>query len=289
MSVPADIIEEISEALGVTISNSRSVSGGSINQAALLDAADGAIFLKWNSRPIAADMFEKEEKGLELLRTATNELWIPEPLRRGTHQGTAYFAMTAFPDSSGSAKSDLDHAFGVALARLHQTTSDRFGLDHDNYIGRLPQSNSWHEDWATFFAEERIRPLLKQAIDQGKISTTVMQAAERFFAQLDNLFPETPPALLHGDLWGGNYTHLSDQTAIYDPAVYFGHPEMELAFTHLFGGFGSGFYAGYESIAPLESGFTERRSYYNVYHLLTHTVMFGGHYARQATAILNQF
>jgi fructosamine-3-kinase len=289
MSIPTNIMESISEALGVTISNTRSISGGSINQAVLLETTDGTIFLKWNDRPIAEDMFEKEELGLELLRSATDELWIPKPMHRGSIDGIAYFAMTAFPTSTGTAKGNLDPQFGAALARLHQFTNDQFGLDHDNYIGRLHQSNSWHEDWPTFFAEERIRPLLKQAIDQGKIQSSVMPAADRFFAQLDSLFPKMQPALLHGDLWGGNYTHLSVQTAIYDPAVYYGHPEMELAFTHLFGGFGSGFYAGYESVTSLEPGFGERRSYYNVYHLLTHTVMFGGHYARQATAILNQF
>jgi fructosamine-3-kinase len=131
--------------------------------------------------------------------------------------------------------------------------------------------------------------LLQQAIDQGKIDRSVISNAERFFKQLDELFPSAEPALLHGDLWGGNFTHLAETTAIYDPAVYYGHPEMELAFTYLFGGFQSDFYRGYESVSPLDPGFAERKDYYNVYHLLTHTVMFGGHYARQATQILRQF
>jgi fructosamine-3-kinase len=172
---------------------------------------------------------------------------------------------------------------------LHQQHADQFGLDHDNYIGRLPQSNKQHKQWPTFFAEERIRPLLRQAIDQGKIPASITKSADRFYLEIRNIFPSVRPALLHGDLWGGNYTHLSDQTAIYDPAVFYGHPEMELAFTYLFGGFNDAFYQGYESVYSLEPGFNNRRSLYNLYHLLTHTVMFGGHYAQQAVSILNQF
>jgi protein-ribulosamine 3-kinase len=279
----------IAKQLDRTITGGRSVSGGSINQAALLETDAETLFVKWNRQAVAEDMFRKEQRGLELLREATSELWIPKPLMQGQAEGVSFLVLTAFPSNSITHASNLDAKFGAALARMHQTHAEQFGLDHDNYIGRLPQSNTRHYDWSTFFAEERIRPMLRQAIDQGKMTGSTMQAAERFFKEMPNLFPEAQPSLLHGDLWGGNYTHLSDQTALYDPAVYYGHPEMELAFTYLFGGFNRGFYEGYASVSPLAPGFEDRRSFYNVYHLLTHTVMFGGHYAQQAASIFNQF
>jgi fructosamine-3-kinase len=165
-----------------------------------------------------------------------------------------------------------------------------YGLNHNNFIGKLPQSNCQHKNWVDFFIEERIQPQLKMATNAGKLGMATIKRFEAMYKQLPQLFPDEPPSLLHGDLWGGNYFFdQSGEATIYDPAVYYGNREIELAFTHLFGGFPSAFYRAYEETYPLQSGFSERKDVYNLYPLLVHTNLFGGSYARRVQRIVNQF
>lgn len=213
------------------------------------------------------------------------------PNRHGSDENFSdvpFLLMEFIEPGPGSDESSLQ--FGRQLATLHQTSAECFGLDHDNYIGRLPQSNRRHRDWNAFFIAERIEPQLKQAIDSRAVDAGIANHWKRVARQLPDLIPTGRPALLHGDLWGGNYMFDgSDRAVLFDPAVYYGHHEMELAFTTLFGGFSERFYEGYEEIAPLKPGFQERIPIYNLYPLLVHVNLFGGHYIRQVEAILRNF
>lgn len=287
--IPDQLQSYVQEALGQQITSQRGVSGGSINQAAKIILSDGkSCFLKWNT---SADpqMFAAEEKGLELLASADTELRIPDVFATGqTENGTGFLVQEFITE--GNSQPESAQQFGQGLARLHRHHKDQFGLDHDNYIGRLPQSNTHHESWTDFFIHERMNPQLKMATDSGKIGSQTVACFESMYKQLPNIFPEEPPSLLHGDLWGGNYFYDDGGNAtIYDPAVYYGHREIELAFTHLFGGFSTSFYRAYEEISPLKADFSNRKDLYNLYPLLVHTNLFGGSYARQVKSIVNYF
>ncbi|MGM0546323.1 MAG: fructosamine kinase family protein [Bacteroidota bacterium] len=287
--IPDSVKEHIQKTTGHCITHANNVSGGSINRAAKVTLSDDtACFLKWNT---TADprMFVAEEKGLVLLSSADTELRIPNVFTTGkTESGTGFLLQEFVPE--GRAKPHSASEFGRAFAKLHKHHNKQYGLDHDNYIGRLPQSNTWHENWTDFFIAERMQPQLKMATNSGKLGSATVANFESMYQKLPDIFPDEPPSLLHGDLWGGNYFFDEDgQATIYDPAVYYGHREIELAFTHLFGGFPSNFYSAYEEEYPLQSGFAQRKDIYNLYPLLVHTNLFGGSYARQVEGIIRQF
>jgi fructosamine-3-kinase len=279
----------VQELLDRPIEAVRSVSGGSINQAAAVATAEGhSFFLKWNTSA-AADMFPKEQKGLALLQSARSGLHLPEVIGTGsTDEGTDFILMTQL--EQGSEKRDSSRLLGEQLAALHQHMADQYGLDYDNYIGRLPQSNKKHDNWIDFFIDERLEPQLKMALDSGKLPSEISSKFQCLYGRLPDLLPDEPASLLHGDLWGGNYFFDSvGEPAVYDPAVYYGHREIEMAFTHLFGGFSGTFYEAYQQSFPLQPGFNERKDIYNLYPLLVHTNMFGASYARQVEGIMGRF
>jgi len=287
--LPDSLRSEIADKLDYKISSVSRVSGGSINEAAKLDIEEvGPAFLKWN-RTADPDMFEKEVSGLNLLRDAETGLRVPEVLLQGTVNGsTGYLLLEYIEDGRPGNRSAQD--FGEQLASLHDHRGESFGLDEDNYIGRLPQSNNRHSDWINFFIDERMEPQLQMAMKSGKFGSAITGAFNNMYRKLDEIFPKDRPSLLHGDLWGGNFFYDTEGTAvIYDPAVYYGHREIELAFTHLFGGFPSAFYEAYDKALPLEPGFKQRKDIYNLYPLLVHTNLFGGSYARQVEGIVTQF
>ncbi|HET9746271.1 MAG TPA: fructosamine kinase family protein, partial [Chitinophagaceae bacterium] len=145
-------------------------------------------------------------------------------------------------------------------------------------------------DWSSFYAQCRIIPLVKRLVDEGAISFKDMETAETLCNKLENIFPREPASLLHGDLWAGNYlVHSSGYAAIFDPAVYFGHREMDIGMTRLFGGFDHEFYNVYNQTYPLENGWEQRLPVAQLYPILVHAVLFGGHYCRQAMDIVKRF
>jgi fructosamine-3-kinase len=281
--------EKINEFLDNPVDGVSSVSGGDINQAAKVTDKEGqTFFLKWNdSSP--DDMFPKEEKGLTLLRSAESGLHIPKVIGTGvTEDGTGFILMTFI--SEGSPQANSHQEFGKKLAMLHQNTSDQYGLDYDNYIGRLPQSNTWHDDWIEFFINERLKPQVQMALDDNLFSPEITDHFQRLYKDLPGLLPDEPASLLHGDLWSGNYHFDQDgRPVILDPAVYYGHREIEIAFTQLFGGFSAEFYDAYQNAFPLEPNFDERTELYNLYPLLVHTNMFGPPYPQRVKSIVQQF
>jgi fructosamine-3-kinase len=165
-----------------------------------------------------------------------------------------------------------------------------FGLDHENYIGSLTQINSVKSDWLDFYINERLGYQLKMAVDHGKLGSGTVQDFEQFYVFLESFLPSEAPSLLHGDLWGGNLMIGSaGEPVIFDPAVYYGNREVDLAMTRLFGGFSSRFYETYNEEFPLLPGYEDRIDVYQLYPLLVHVNLFGGGYISQVKSILNQF
>ena len=283
----SNIKTRLEEILNSPIDSTAPVSGGSINETYRITTGQADYFLKLN-RSAPNDFFEKEAQGLKLLDSAGSTLRIPEVIASEPPTDSCPgFLLMGFIHEGRTGDS---FAFGAELAKLHQTASETFGLDSDNYIGSLLQSNNRHNAWSTFFTEERINPQLKMAIDSGKIDAGILKNWERLSRKLDDLLPACKPSLIHGDLWSGNYLFdESGKGVLIDPAVYYGHPEMDLAFSKMFGGFSSDFYNGYESITQLEPDFNGRKEIYNLYPLLVHVNLFGGHYTSQAVRFLKQF
>lgn len=282
--IPDHIKSVIELKLDDEIISSKNQTGGDINHASIIKLSDGkSLFLKWNDS--APDyMFEVESKGLKILSGANTDLEIPEVVEVGKD----FLLLSLLVP--GSENSESAYNFGTELAKLHKHSADTFGLDHDNFIGKLPQSNHQHQNWTDFFVSERIEPQIKLGIQSGKFENNLIRIVDAFHKTVQDLFPNEQPALLHGDLWSGNYMFTkSGAASIYDPAVYYGHREMDIAMTRLFGGFSSDFYEGYNSEYPLADGFEGRVELCNLYPILVHANLFGGGYVRRANEILRQY
>lgn len=267
-----------------------SVGGGCIHQTRLLDLADGrCLFLKADSG-VPDDLFEREAEGLQAL-TAAGALRVPADPLPGRAGGTVFLLMEAVP--TGRAGRDFFTRFGRGFAELHRATrGDRYGLDHDDYLGGTPQPNRWSESWVEFFRERRLGHQLRLAERRGHADGELMRLGGRLLECLDRWLevPDEPACLLHGDLWSGNF--LADEQGepvLIDPAVYYGHREADLAMTRLFGGFDTAFYRAYEEAWPLPPGHEERLPLYQLYHLLNHLNLFGASYRRQCLAILRRY
>ncbi|MBN2615813.1 MAG: fructosamine kinase family protein [Bacteroidales bacterium] len=271
----------------VQILNRSSVGGGSINAAYRLETTAGLFFTKVNSASRYPHMFEKEALGLQLLGHA-GVISVPEVIDSG-ESGPDAFLVLKYIESKREAPNFWED-FGIRLARLHRQSEKEFGLDHDNYIGSLPQSNRKHKTWSEFFIQERLKPLAKMAFEGHLLDNRDLHSLENFERQVDEIFPNEPPALIHGDLWSGNFMVNEEGTAvIIDPAVYFGHREMDLGMSQLFGGFHSRFYEAYHREYPLAPGWQKRLDYCNLYPLLVHVNLFGGGYVGSFRSILRSF
>jgi len=271
----------------VEITNVSSVSGGSINETLKLTTNIGKFFIKKNSASLYPKMFEKEAKGLNIL-AAANAIAVPNVVTLGQADNTAFLILD-FIESRQKQHDFWDH-FANKLARLHKNSSSYFGLDHDNYIGSLYQSNKKHDHWLDFFRSERLEKQVQLARDHGRMGKDVVNSFERFYQKLPEIFSVEPPALIHGDLWGGNYmVNENGGAVIIDPAVYYGHREMDLGMSQLFGGFDSRFYEAYHHHYPLENGWQERMDYCNLYPLMVHVNLFGGGYLSSVKSILRKF
>jgi fructosamine-3-kinase len=287
------LTETIRELWGASLAirSVESVSGGDINEAARIVLSDGrALFLKYNLEPLPR-LFEVEARGLALLRD-TRTVRVPDvyAVRALTENHPAFLLMEWLPPGSSRAP-DVMRGFGRKLARLHQHTSNAHGLDHDNYIGSLPQRNTPTRSWVEFYREHRLGAQRELAGRLGRLPTKREETLERLMERLDELIDESSvrPSLLHGDLWGGNYLISKGEAVLIDPAVYYGDREVELAFTELFGGFSPEFYEGYSEIWPLDTGYEERKALYQLYPLLVHLNLFGESYGASVDRILRRY
>ena len=281
------LIDHLALQLRLSISQVSSVSGGDINEAIRIDTNKGAYFVKYNTASQAYAMLEAESKALKQIAT-TNIIATPAVACLGQYQEQAYLVLEYI--ESGQIAQDTWRTFGRQLAQLHQVSSPYFGDESHNFIGSLPQDNTQEKDWTGFFENRRIRPQLELAVKQGYFSPTEEQKFNRFFDNVQGVFPLEPASLLHGDLWGGNY--LIDQNGVpylIDPATYFGHREMDLGMTCLFGGFAPDFYAAYHETYPLMHGFTERRDLSQLYYLLVHLNLFGRSYLSRVRSIIRHY
>lgn len=280
-------MQEIEAHTGSLVRDFNFASGGCINNGGRVATTNDVFFLKWNDRMQFPGMFEAEAKGLSLLRRSS-PLVAPEVLLSGQAESYQFLLMEYIDE--GRRASSYWRDLGVGLAALHNARSKEFGLDHDNYIGSLPQHNKPSGSWVEFFVEQRLRVQLQIALDKGAFDESSSRKFEELFDRIPALIPTEPPSLLHGDLWGGNImTSSQGRPCIIDPAVYYGHREVDLAMTQLFGGFDDSFLDSYREAYPLAPGYEERVVLYNLYPLLVHVNLFGGGYAAQVMHALKRF
>jgi protein-ribulosamine 3-kinase len=288
-SRPASIAAALSDKLGTRIEEGsrREVSGGSINRAFEYRSARGSIFVKVSSAPNAVDMLQAEAAGLKALASA-QAVRVPAVILQGRCAEGAYLALEWI--RLGRPSRATEATLGEQLAWQHRCTQAQFGWDRDNTIGSTPQPNARSERWETFFREQRLRFQLDLAARNGA-DPRVIERGYDLCENVDAFFKNHRPSasLLHGDLWGGNWGSDEDGLpVIFDPAVYYGDRETDVAMTRLFGGFGNAFYAAYQSTWALDAGANARVSLYNLYHVLNHYNLFGGDYLEQAGAMIDR-
>ncbi len=260
----------------------RALSGGSINAAYAVEGEGRTYFVKLNT-PQGAGMFAAEAEGLREL-AAAEAFRVPAVIAHGVCAGRSFLVLEYL---ELSARGD-ERLLGRQLAGLHRKQWAQYGWWRDNTIGSTPQINTPEDDWITFWREHRLGFQLRLAVRNGHGGAWVGRG-ERLLDGLPALIGHRPPAsLLHGDLWSGNYAFTpSGEGVIFDPAVYYGDREADLAMTELFGGFGADFYAAYRDHYPLDDGYRVRKTLYNLYHILNHLNLFGG-YRGQAERMIGQ-
>lgn len=277
----------ISDLLAEKILSFRSVSGGDISSAYKVDTEKRAYFLKVNNASFALDMFRAEQKGLEAIEK-TRTIAVPHVHLVDSIEGQSFLLM----DLVESKRPDTyDYQrLGTQLAQLHQCSQTDFGFLSDNFIGSLPQQNNPHSDWATFYWFERILPQLQMALKTRLIQPDIIPEEQKAIILFQNIFGDVKPSLLHGDLWGGNYLIATDGTPyLIDPAVYYGHSMVDIAMSHLFGGFGTDFYNAYHEIIPKSTHYDAQIELYQLYYLLVHLNLFGSGYYSSVASILKQY
>lgn len=283
-----NLADALADTLGLAASPTPAsrVAGGCISDSECWSTAEGPVFVKRT----ALDrrwILDAEQDGLERL-AATGTVRVPAVLGSGV-AGSAAFLALEWLDLE-RADEAAESRLGRALAELHACVAPAYGLDRDNAIGETPQSNAPDGDWPRFWRERRLAPQLERAARSGhggRLQSRGGRLLDCVAALLDGHAPE--PSLLHGDLWGGNHAMLPDGTpVVFDPAVYHGDAEADLAMTELFGGFGPAFRRAYSAERPAAPGSDVRRELYNLYHVLNHLNLFGGAYRAQAEAMIDR-
>ena len=282
--------QAIEQAIGESIGepfhvlSTREVAGGCINDAVCLHGKRYNFFVKLN-QPEKLDMFQAEVAGLEAI-LATSSVRAPRPLAAGSDDSHSWLVMEYIElTRPGGRTREL---LGEQLASMHRIFGPTFGWKQDNTIGGTPQPNPSEADWITFFRSHRLRFQLDLALSNGA-STQLIDSGGRLLEVLPHFFDNyrPQPSLLHGDLWGGNWAaDERGKPVIFDPAVYCGDREVDLAMTELFGGFDDRFYQSYRHAWAIDPGYTTRKVLYNLYHVLNHYNLFGAGYARQAQSMI---
>lgn len=282
------ITQHIEDATGrpFQISSVHPVGGGDINAAYRIQSQQTAYFVKLN-RPDREAMFGAEFAGLKAM-AATGTVRVPCPITFGCSTESAFIVLEFLELEHKSVKAD--ELLGQQLAAMHLQTQAFFGWHRDNTIGSTLQPNGRCPDWVTFWQERRLGFQLRLAVENGYLGH-LQKKGEQLNTSLPAFFEtyHPTPALLHGDLWGGNASADDlGQPVMYDPACYFGDREADLAMTELFGGFSACFYAAYHETFPLDAGYAQRKILYNLYHILNHLNLFGPGYLRQAESMMDQ-
>ena len=260
------------------------VHGGEINRAWHLTDTDRHYFVKTNRCDLVS-MFEAEKAGLQEIRQ-TRSIRVPEVFACGI-DGEYSFIVMEFLDIGGTFDETL---LASKLAKMHKHTRDKFGFAVDNTIGSTPQINSDKSNWVEFWRVHRLgyqlNLAIKNRLDNNMIARgeTLSEVVGQFFSNY-----QAVASLLHGDLWSGNWG--ADNTGnpvIFDPACYYGDHEADLAMMELFGQPGRRFFDAYDEVFPIDKGYSTRRDLYNLYHILNHANLFGGHYSNSARNLIDK-
>lgn len=280
-------IEARLEQNGLTL-NLRSItadSGGCINQGFRVRDNNGQSYFVKRNQPHLIEMFKAEYLALEQMQQIS-QLAIPKPLAFGKTIEHSFIIMSYLPLQSSGDESEL----AQGIAQMHKIVEKNYGWQYNNTIGSTPQSNHQHSNWLDFWIQQRLNPQLKRLAQNG-YHQGLLECADKLYIRVEQMLSEhQPPAsMCHGDLWSGNVAYVQNgQAAIFDPALYYGDRETDLAMTELFGGFSQRFYTAYNEVFPIENEYRERKILYNLYHILNHANLFGGSYISQAQNIIKQ-
>ena len=272
----------IKQELNSNIKELSQLGGGSINSVFLVELEKSKIVLKINDSLRFPGMFENEKKGL--LKLNASGVQTPQVIFERSRDNLAFLALEYIPNGNfGNWE-----LFGEKLAALHTNKNEFFGLDYDNYIGSLRQVNKKENNWKGFYSNQRLLHLTKFAFDKELLSKTDSKKMEELCNKLDTYLPFAKPSLIHGDLWSGNLIFDGQGKPVFiDPAIYYGHPEMDWAMLSLFGSYPETAIKSYCNIIPLENNYFEREKIYQLYPLLVHLILFGRSYYRDISETLN--
>jgi len=265
----------------------RSVGGGCISFTYQFDYSDKSYFIKYLSKEKFPKMYQAESWGLKLL-DKVGAFDIPKVIIEDECAEFQFLVME-FIDQSPK-KTGYWEELAYGMAQIHRESQPNFGLETDNFIGTLAQTNTFSESWTDFYFSQRLMPQLELALLSQKLPKDIIKNFEKLFLIYEDLVPKESPSLLHGDFWYENV--LPNQfgaPTLIDPAVYFGHREMDLAMADLFGGFPPEFFEEYHHRFPLQDGYEQRRKIHQLYPLLVHVNLFGDSYAQRVINIMNQF
>lgn len=281
-------MNEIALASGIKPVGISSVSGGDINESFRIKDINGqSFFLKLNADAAAPGMMASEANGLQALGQA-GPFIVPKVIRVGNTGDLQYLLLEWIEKGSPSLR--FWEGFGVSLAALHRIPRTAFGWESDNYIGTLPQANAPRQDWPGFYGQRRLLPLAKRLYETGKFTKSELSMFDKWVPTLSSHYDDVKPSLLHGDLWSGNFLiDPNGNPLLIDPAVYHGDREMDLALARLFGGFDARFFHAYDAEYPLLPGWQQRLKLAQLYPIMVHAVLFGGHYVRESLSIVKHY
>ena len=276
----------LEERLSAEIESIAPLSGGDINEVYKINCTLGKFVIKHNSCQRFPKMFHKEANGLHMLRKGG--LKTPAVIDHFEYEDDQFLILEFIKEEK--AENNFWIEFANSLAKIHRKSNALFGLDHNNYIGSLDQQNDPMSSWEEFFISRRLKPLVKIAFDNGLMARKHLADFNHFYRVFSELLPVETPSLLHGDLWSGNLLcGLGQQAVFIDPAVYYGHREVDIAMTKMFGGFDQVYLDHYQDCFPLEKGWEERVSIHNLYPRLVHLVLFGRSYLSGIENVIQRY
>lgn len=269
------------------IKSVETLRGGDVNASYFIHTNHGNYALKINYNDRYPQLFKKEANGLKEIRNS-NSIYTPQVISTGIADYESYILLEFIDKCPPIAGFWED--FAQKMSKLHQHSNDQFGFYESNYIGTLIQENNGYSDFATFFIEQRLMPQINLASQKKNLIPLELRLdMEDLFKKIPNLIPHEKPSLLHGDLWSGNFISGPRGAILIDPAVYYGHREVDLAMTKLFGGFDVEFYNSYHEMYELEPGWEERIELWNLYPLLVHLNLFGLGYLKSIQESIQKF
>ncbi|MEM1220005.1 MAG: fructosamine kinase family protein [Bacteroidota bacterium] len=285
MGIPSVITDHLCAAGWVSKGEAQPVFGGDIAQSYKLTTNRGAVFLKYVSTSTLPYSLRVEAEGLAALRRSKT-IAVPVVLHQGNLPAYSYLALPWL--QAGPLPAAAGFSFGQAMASLHQTIGPFSGWEKPNLLGRLAQNNTPNTDWPSFWQANRIEPHLQAMQDQGLLPTAIRRSLQVLQRRLNEFLPAEGRSLLHGDLWSGNFLfeQVENRCYLIDPSTYYGHYEVDLAMTELFGGFPSSFYEGYHAGQARTAGWQKRQAIYQLYYLTAHVLLFGSSYLSRVASTL---